>query len=42
MSEFVESIRRLYKSGAIGVEELAALYKNSKINQSERDYILRA
>ena len=42
MSRFVESLKRLYKSGKITEEKLAELLAEGKITQEEYDYIMGA
>lgn len=39
MSQFVESLKRLYKSNKINDEKLEELLNNNKITQEEVEYI---
>jgi hypothetical protein len=39
MSQFVESLRRLYQSNKIGDAQLKKMFASKKINQEEYDYI---
>lgn len=40
MSQFVESLCRLYKVDKIDVKKLGELLTNNKINKQEYDYII--
>lgn len=40
MSQFVESLKRLYGSGAITKTKVVELYKDGKITFDDREYIL--
>lgn len=42
MSQFVESLCRLYKAGKIKVDKLDKLLSSKKINKQEYDYIISA
>lgn len=42
MSQFVESLYRLYLNNKINKEKIDALLASKKINQQEYDYILTA
>ena len=42
MSQFVESLYRLYGSDRIDKEQLDKLHLSKKINQQEYDYIISA
>lgn len=42
MSQFIESLYRLYKFNKIDVKKLDELLKSKKINQQEYDYIISA
>lgn len=41
-SVFVESMRRLYRDGQVDKNKIITLFKNSKITEEEKDYILNA
>lgn len=40
MNAFVESLKRLYASGVLSVNDIARLYAGNKITVEEKDYIL--
>ena len=40
MSQFVESLRRLYMIGKIDMKKVSELFTSKKINQQEYDYII--
>ena len=40
MSEFVKSLRRLYETNKITKEKIEQLFKEKKINETEKQYIL--
>lgn len=40
MNQFVESLRRLYVCGKVNEKKVADLYKNGKITEIEKNYIL--
>ena len=40
MSQFVESIRRLYQNGKLDKEKVVFLFDNRKITEEEKEYIL--
>ena len=40
MNQFVESLRRLYADGKLSEEKVIELYKNGKITENEKMYIL--
>lgn len=42
MNAFVESLKRLYASGVLGIEEIARLYAGNKITAEEKNYILQS
>lgn len=42
MNAFVESLRRLYNSGTLKIENIAKLYADKKITADEMDYILQS
>lgn len=42
MSQFIESLCRLYKANRIDNKKLDELLANKKINQQEYDYIISA
>lgn len=42
MTQFVESLHRLYLAGRITFAKLDSLLANKKINQQEYDYIISA
>ena len=42
MSQFVESLARLYQANKINEEKIKDLLTNKKINQQEYDYIISA
>jgi hypothetical protein len=39
MSQFVESLKRLYQAGSVDSVKVDALYKAKKLTQEEVDYI---
>ena len=39
MSEFVKSLRRLYENNKITKEKIEQLFKEKKINETEKQYI---
>ena len=39
MSDFVKSLRRLYKAGRVTLAKLQAMLQQGKITQEEFDYI---
>ena len=41
-SVFVESMRRLYRDGKVAEEKILELFKNKKITEEEKSYILNA
>lgn len=41
-SIFVESVRRLYRDNKVSEDKVVELYKNKKITEEEKLYILRA
>lgn len=40
MNEFVESLKRLYKSGLIDMVRVITLFSDGKITEEEKKYIL--
>jgi len=40
MSQFVESVKRLYRSGSIKKDRVVALFESGKITEAEKQYIL--
>jgi len=40
MSQFVESLKRLYQNHMIDENKVIELFKNNKITESDKDYIL--
>lgn len=38
--QFVESIKRLYANGKLNEEKIIELFKNGKITENEKKYIL--
>lgn len=40
MNQFVESLKRLYKNSLINEQKVVELFKNGKITESEKEYIL--
>lgn len=40
MNQFVESLKRLYADGKLNEKKIIELYKNSKITEKEKKYIL--
>lgn len=40
MNQFVESLKRLYVSNMVTEEKIIELYKNGKITENEKKYIL--
>ena len=42
MSQFVQSIKRLYLAGRISLEKVKSLLADSKITTAEYDYIVGA
>lgn len=42
MTQFIESLRRLYNSHKLDKHQLDKLLENHKINQQEYDYIVSA
>lgn len=40
MNQFVESLKRLYNAKMVDEKKIIELYKNGKITESERKYIL--
>lgn len=40
MNQFVESIKRLYVDGRVNEKKVNDLYKNGKITEEEKTYIL--
>ena len=42
MSQFVESLARLYRSDKISVTKIKKILDSKKINQQEYDYIISA
>lgn len=40
MSEFVESLKRLYENGLIDMVKIIMLFNNGKITEEEKKYIL--
>ncbi len=42
MSQFIESLRRLYMAGNINIQKVDAFLADKKINQQEYDYIISA
>lgn len=40
MSQFVESLKRLYNNKLINKDKVCKLYKDKKINEDEMKYIL--
>lgn len=42
MSEFVESLKRLYQNGLLETVRIILLFDNGKITEEEKDYILNA
>lgn len=42
MNQFVESLKRLYQNEKISVDKVNELFKNGKITEEEKRYILNA
>ena len=42
MRQIIESLRRLHQKGIVDKEKVFTLYKDGKISEIERDYILGA
>lgn len=42
MKQFVESFKRLYEKGILPKEKILVLYKDGKITEEEKNYILGA
>lgn len=42
MSEFVDSLRRLYQGNMIGREKVIALFASKRITKEEMEYIFRS
>lgn len=42
MNQFVESLKRLYKNDKVSTEKIIELFKNGKITDDEKWYILNA
>lgn len=42
MRQFVESLKRLYVNGKLDKEKVFTLYKDGKISEEEKNYILGA
>lgn len=40
MSQFIESLKRLYKDGKVTKEKIVKLYVSGKITEKEKMYIL--
>lgn len=40
MNAFVESLRRLYNSGSLKIDNITRLYVEKKITAEEKNYIL--
>ena len=40
MRQIIESFRRLYEKGIMPKEKILALYKDGKITEEEKNYIL--
>ena len=40
MNQFVESLKRLYESNKINEQKVIELFKNNKITENEKEYIL--
>ena len=40
MNQFIESLKRLYVNYKIDEEKVMELYKNNKITENEKSYIL--
>ena len=40
MSEFVKSLKRLYENNKITKEKIEQMFKEQKINETEKQYIL--
>ena len=40
MNQFVESMKRLYQNGMVSEIKIIEIYKNGKITESEKSYIL--
>lgn len=40
MSEFVKSLKRLYENSKITKEKIEQMFKDKKINETEKQYIL--
>ena len=40
MNQFVESLRRLFQSEKLDVEKIIELFKNGKITEQEKWYII--
>lgn len=40
MSEFVKSLKRLYENNKITKEKIEQMFKEKKINETEKQYIL--
>ena len=42
MNAFIESLKRLYANGVLGIEDIARLYAENKITADEKNYILQS
>lgn len=42
MNAFVESLKRLYNSGTLNIDNIVKLYADKKITVDEKDYILQS
>lgn len=40
MNQFVESLKRLYHDGKLAVDKVDDLFKNGKITEEEKRYII--
>ena len=41
MKQFIESLKRLYDSRKITESKILEMYKNKKISEEEKEYILK-
>lgn len=41
MRQFVESLRRLYKNNKVTKDKVVSLFKENKITEEEKNYILK-
>lgn len=42
MNAFIESLKRLYANGVLGIEDIVRLYAENKITADEKNYILQS